>query len=148
VAVSATTEQDRLASFSNYGSWITLSAPGTDILTTMNGGGYGYVNGTSFAAPIAAGVAALALAVNPHLSNQEVLSALKQSADAIGNPGFDPQFGWGRVNSGKAVALVSPAPPPVAAPPAPAPVASPDPAPAPSEPRTHPPFRWADRLRD
>jgi subtilisin family serine protease len=148
VAVSATTEQDRLVSFSNYGSWITLSAPGTDILTTMNGGGYGYVNGTSFAAPIAAGVAALALAVNPHLSNQEVLSALKQSADAIGAPGFDPQFGWGRVNSGKAVALVSPAPPPVAAPPAPAPVASPDPAPAPSEPRTHPPFRWADRLRD
>ena len=123
---------------------------GADILTTMNGGGYGFVNGTSFASPIAAGVAALVLAVNPHLSNQEVLSALKQSADAVGNPGFDPQFGWGRVNSGKAVALVSPvpapAPAPVAAPPAPTP--SPVPAPVSSQPRGNPPFRWPHRLPD
>src|SRR5882762_2559403 len=41
VAVSATTQSDTLASFSNYGSWITLSAPGDMILTTVSGGGYG-----------------------------------------------------------------------------------------------------------
>jgi thermitase len=116
VAVSATDENDHLASFSNFGTWLTLSAPGTDILTTVNGGGYGYVNGTSFASPIAAGVAALVLAANPQLSNQDVLSALKQSADSPGSRGFDPQFGWGRVNAGKAIRLVLPAPAPSPAP--------------------------------
>jgi subtilisin family serine protease len=99
IAVSGTDESDRLAAFSNFGSWVTLSAPGTDILTTMNGGGYGFVNGTSFAAPIAAGVAALVLAARPGLTNQEALSILKQSADSPGGGGFDPYFGWGRVNA-------------------------------------------------
>ena len=108
VAVSATDENDHLAVFSNYGPWLTLSAPGADILTTMNGGGYGYVNGTSFASPIAAGVAALVLAANPALSNQQVLDILKQSADHPGEPGFDSNFGWGRVNAGKAIQLAAP----------------------------------------
>jgi len=108
VAVSATDENDKLAVFSNYGTWLTLSAPGADILTTMNGGGYGYVNGTSFASPIAAGVAALVLAANPTLTNQQVLDILKQSADHPGQPGFDSNYGWGRVNAGKAIQLAAP----------------------------------------
>lgn len=119
VGVSATDENDRLAVFSNYGPWVKLSAPGTDILTTMNGGGYGYENGTSFASPIAAGVAALVLAANPQLTNQQVLDILTQSADRVGANGFDPSFGWGRVNAGKAVLLAAPPPPapdPVSAP--------------------------------
>lgn len=41
LAVSATDSNDRLASFSNYGNWIAIAAPGTNILTTMDGGGYG-----------------------------------------------------------------------------------------------------------
>jgi subtilisin family serine protease len=110
VAVSATDANDHLASFSNFGNWITLAAPGTDILTTMNGGGYGFWNGTSFSSPIAAGVAALVLALKPSLTNQELLSVLKQSADDIGGAGFDGYFGWGRVNAARAVQLVSPPP--------------------------------------
>ena len=47
IAISATDSNDRLATFSNYGSWVTLSAPGTNILTTTNGGGYSFWNGTS-----------------------------------------------------------------------------------------------------
>jgi thermitase len=114
IAVGATDENDQLAVFSNYGNWLTLSAPGTNILTTMNGGGYGYVNGTSFAAPIAAGVAALILSVKPQLTNQEVLDLLKQSADHPGQPGFDSNYGWGRVNAGNAIQLAAPAPAPAA----------------------------------
>lgn len=89
VAVAATDAGDNLASFSNYGSWITLSAPGTSILTTNNGGGYGYWNGTSFASPIAAGAAALAWSANPELTNEQILQVLTASADDLGASGFD-----------------------------------------------------------
>lgn len=103
VAVSATDNTDRLASFSSYGGWITLSAPGTNILTTNPGGGYGYWMGTSFSSPIAAGVAALALAVNPALTNSALVALLEQTADDLGPAGIDPFFGWGRVNAFKAL---------------------------------------------
>jgi subtilisin family serine protease len=111
VAVSATDVNDRLASFSNYGSWITLSAPGTGILTTADGGGYGYWNGTSFASPIAAGVAALVLSVNPALTNQQVLDILERTADRpVGAaPAPDTYYGWGRVNAYRSVLAAEPA---------------------------------------
>ena len=103
VAVSATTQSDTLASFSNYGDWIDLSAPGYYIYTTKNGGGYGYYNGTSFASPIVAGVAAMILEANPALDNSQVVDILKISGDDLGAQGFDPYFGFGRVNANQAV---------------------------------------------
>jgi thermitase len=109
VAVSATDANDRLASFSNFGSWITLSAPGTNILTTANGGGYGYWSGTSFASPIAAGVAALILAANPTLTNDALLTLMKDTADHPGEQAFDTYFGWGRVNAYRAILAAEPA---------------------------------------
>ena len=114
VAVSATEATDTLASFSNYGSWIDLSAPGNNILTTTNGGGYGSWWGTSFASPIAAGVGALALAARPSLSASALVSLLEKNSDDLGVAGFDPSFGWGRVNAYKAVsaALAAPVNPP------------------------------------
>ncbi len=98
VAVSATTSSDTLASFSNYGNWVDICAPGTSILTTNRGGGYGSWNGTSFSSPIAAGVAALILSVNPLLTNTQVVDILTHNADDLGAAGFDPYFGYGRVN--------------------------------------------------
>ncbi|HEY1340751.1 MAG TPA: S8 family serine peptidase, partial [Bryobacteraceae bacterium] len=114
VAVAATDENDRLASFSDYGNWIAVSAPGTNILTTMSGGGYGYWYGTSFSSPITAGVAALMLAANPSLANTSLVSMLEQSVDDLGSAGYDSSFGYGRVNAYKAVsaALGAAAPPP------------------------------------
>lgn len=108
IAVSATDANDRLASFSNFGQWITLSAPGTNILTTANGGGYSYWNGTSFASPIAAGVAALILAANPSLTNDAVLKLMEATADHVGGQSFDSSFGWGRVNAYRAVLAAEP----------------------------------------
>ena len=112
IAVSATDSNDHLASFSNYGNWISLAAPGTNILTTMDGGGYGYWFGTSFSSPIVAGVAALCLAVNPSLTNAALVTLLEQTADDIGNPGKDSSFGWGRINAYRAVRAASPIPAP------------------------------------
>ena len=103
VAVSATTSSDTLASFSNYGDWIDISAPGTYILTTTRGGGYGNWNGTSFSSPITAGVAALILSANPSLTNAQVVDILTQNADDLGSTGFDNYFGYGRVNAFQSV---------------------------------------------
>lgn len=103
VAVSATNDADTLASFSNYGTWITLSAPGNNILTTNRGGGYGYWYGTSFASPIAAGAAALALALRPSLSAAALVNLLQTNSDDLGAPGYDASFGWGRINLARVV---------------------------------------------
>src|SRR5207253_10388008 len=84
-------------------NWIDLSAPGDNILTTNNGGGYGYWSGTSFASPIAASVAALVLSARPSLSASGLVSLLEQNSDDLGASGYDPSFGWGRVNAYKAV---------------------------------------------
>ncbi len=103
-AVAATDASDHLAFFSNYGDWITLSAPGANILTTAIGSGYGYWNGTSFASPLAAGVAALVMSVDPALTGENVLEIMKATAEDLGDPGKDSVYGWGRINAYRAVA--------------------------------------------
>ena len=103
VAVSATNSSDLVASWSDFGSWITLSAPGDTILTTTNGGGYGYWSGTSFASPIAAAVGALVLSLQPSLSNSALVTLLENNSDDLGAPGYDIYYGYGRVNAYKTV---------------------------------------------
>ncbi len=103
VGVSATETSDNLASFSSYGSYVTLSAPGQGIWTTQNGGSYGAWSGTSFASPVTAGIAGLIVAANTQLSNAQVVDILKTSSDDIGAAGYDVYFGFGRVNANKAV---------------------------------------------
>ncbi len=117
VAISATEPNDTFASFSNYGSWIDLSAPGDLILTTTLGGGYGSWWGTSLATPIAAAVGALALSANPSLTNSGLVSLLKSNSDDLGTPGYDQYFGWGRVNAYKAVLAAKNTQVPTATPP-------------------------------
>ena len=113
VAVSATTSSDTRASFSNYGNWIDIAAPGASILTTNRGGGYGYWNGTSFASPIAAGLAGLIISANPDLTNTQVVEIITQNADDLGDPGFDQYYGYGRVNAhASLVAAIGTAPEP------------------------------------
>ena len=67
--------------------------------------GYSTASGTSISAPIAAGVAALVLSVNPTLTATQVQNILKQSADDLGSAGWDSSYGAGRVNAARAVSL-------------------------------------------
>lgn len=103
VSVSATDAVDALASWSSTGNYVELAAPGVGIYTTTLGGGYGAPSGTSFASPIVAGVAALMMAVNPALGAGDVETLLKSTAIDLGPSGWDPQYGWGRVDAFRAV---------------------------------------------
>lgn len=103
LTVSATDTRDRLASFSNTGNNVDVSAPGDVIFTTERGGNYQVWSGTSFSAPIVAGVAALVMSVNPDLGPDEVQDLLKHTAKDLGSTGWDSGFGWGRINAAAAI---------------------------------------------
>ncbi|MDH7569866.1 MAG: S8 family serine peptidase [Armatimonadota bacterium] len=107
LTVSATDSSDVRYSWSNLGTCVDLAAPGSVYTTARGGGAVGAV-GTSFSAPIVAGVAALMLSVNPSLTGEEVQAILKESADDRGPAGWDPDYGWGRVNAARAVAFSRP----------------------------------------
>lgn len=111
IPVASTGSADLRSSFSTYGAYVALAAPGEGIYTTTKGGGYGAVSGTSFSSPVAAGVAALVMAANPQLSSSQVESILYSTAVDLGTAGRDIYYGYGRVNADAAVrlALATPA---------------------------------------
>jgi thermitase len=111
ILVSATSQDDGFVDwFSDYGNNIDISAPGINVV------GLGYnageldaptktYDGTSCSAPIVAGVAALVISANPELDADEVEEILEQSAVDLGEPGWDPEFGWGRIDAGAALQM-------------------------------------------
>jgi subtilisin family serine protease len=118
VAVGATDWNDTRASYSNYSPDIELSAPGGDGESLPNGyslilsvdgdaaevvtNSYAWLAGTSMAAPQVTGLAALLIA-NGMTNADSVLARLKNTADDLGTPGFDNEFGFGRINAYQAV---------------------------------------------
>ncbi len=103
LTISATDSSDQVCTWSNTGNNIDLAAPGSGIPSTGSGGTYVTAGGTSLSAPIVAGVAALVISANPSLTGAQAQDILKKSADDLGAPGWDPSYGWGRVNAYKAV---------------------------------------------
>lgn len=81
VTVSATTQTEALASFSNRGlDVIDVAAPGSSILSTYTGGRYARLSGTSMASPHVAGVAALLVSAHPEYTPAQVVTALREQA--------------------------------------------------------------------
>jgi subtilisin family serine protease len=109
--VSATDSSDQRASWSTYGSFVDLSAPGVGIWTTTVGGGYSAVSGTSASSPVAAGVAALVIARRPDFTASQVDATLASTAVDLGAPGSDIYYGAGRVNAAAAVQAAAGSPP-------------------------------------
>ncbi len=136
IGVGATNELNKLASYSNYGRNIDILAPGGEFLgllglddtgpagvaytsyTFTNGytldldDAHAFETGTSFACPVAAGVAALMLAVNPALTPEQIRTLLIQSTDKIESDyvyydenGFNLKRAYGKINAARAVAL-------------------------------------------
>lgn len=100
-AVAATNSSDRKASFSNYGDWIDISAPGQGIYATWAQNSFMSLDGTSMASPITAGLCGLLKAANPTWTNQDIISTVSASADNIDdiNPSYAGLLGAGRVNA-------------------------------------------------
>ncbi len=97
VAVGASTPTDQVASFSSSGPWVTVAAPGTSVYSTLptSQGSYGFLQGTSMAAPHVAAVVALLLSRNPDLAPAQVKSVLAATAFSP-CPGYPrPDYGGG-----------------------------------------------------
>jgi subtilisin family serine protease len=111
VAVGATDNQDQRARFSQYGEWVSVTAPGVDILAAfptyasgMPGKDYGAISGTSMATPAVAGLAALVRSQYPQLKQADVKKHMELTSDDQGDKGFDIYYGHGRINVARALA--------------------------------------------
>ena len=127
VTVSATDQRDRQAGFSNWGEEIDISAPGVDVLSLRarktdllsyirgvkyevgagivgDGRAYYRASGTSFAAPIVAGAAALIMSLRPEVDARAVRRMLLNSAKDIETPGIDNYTGYGLLDVQAALA--------------------------------------------
>ncbi len=124
VAVAATTWQDQLSAYSQYGRGLDISAPGGNCYsnTTPEGcifssvstgytggavsgptsGAYGWMQGTSMAAPQVTGTAAVVASVTG-LRGQALRDRILNTADDLGTAGYDTKFGAGRLNTYRAV---------------------------------------------
>ncbi len=103
IMVGSTTSGDNRSGFSNYGPAVDVSAPGSSVRSTTRGGNYSNSSGTSFAAPIAAGVGAMIFSVRSDISARDAQDILYRSVDDLGTPGRDDSFGHGRVNTFNAI---------------------------------------------
>ncbi|WP_284139354.1 S8 family peptidase [Virgibacillus sp. LDC-1] len=99
IAVGATDRNDRKASFSNYGTWVDVMAPGVDIASTYPNNRYVYLSGTSMASPYVAGLAGLLTGQGKN--NSQVRAAIQNTADTI--PGKGTYFKYGIINAFDAV---------------------------------------------
>jgi len=107
IAVGAIDSTGKRASYSQYGSFLDIVAPGSNIISTVPKGtcelcdptGYLSLSGTSMATPHVSGVAALYWSNNMSLTNKQVAIMLVKSADDLGTAGWDKYYGYGRVDA-------------------------------------------------
>ncbi len=112
IAVGAVSRSGHLASFSSRRSYVSLTAPGADLMAPVPPGGYAPISSTSTASGLVAGVAALLLARFPHLTVAQVAQALTQSTvtatDGAATDGAaGPGTGYGTVDAARAVDLAA-----------------------------------------
>lgn len=113
ITVAAVNDRDEMASYSSFGDWVKVSAPGGDIkrrrpgiLTTTLRGAYREEQGTSFASPLVASLAALVKSQQPQWSAAQITFQIVETADPIDalNPDFlRGKLGRGRINAQRAL---------------------------------------------
>lgn len=109
VTVAASNDNDNKSSFSNYGSWIDITAPGSNIYSTDETGSYVPKSGTSMASPLVAGLLGLMKSYASSATNTDLINCLYSSADDISseNPSYTGQLGSGRINANNAMNCLS-----------------------------------------
>ena len=108
IAVTATDMDDALFPGANRGTYISVAAPGVDVLVPAPQGTYQFTTGTSVAAAEVSGVVALLLERNPSLTPNDVRRLLMRTARALGPKGRERDFGAGLVNALQAVSSAKP----------------------------------------
>ncbi|MEC0243023.1 S8 family peptidase [Paenibacillus dokdonensis] len=103
LAVAATDSNMKRASYSNYGDYIDVAAPGTSIASTYPGNQYAALSGTSMASPHVAAMAALIRSRNPDLTNKQVMDIMRSSTVDLGPKGRDKYYGYGQIDIYKAL---------------------------------------------
>lgn len=111
ISVGATNLSDGLAYFSSTGATLSLVAPGQDIEVVSTVRPYrsdseDSVSGCSFAVPMVTGISSLLLSYDRSLDRIDLETYLAGSAEDLGPSGWDPAFGWGRVNAQGALKLM------------------------------------------
>ncbi len=101
VSVASTNQNDQKSGFSQYGTWIDISAPGSSILSTDQGTGYQTTQGTSMASPMVAGLVGLMKSAALNATNTDLINCLYSGADNIDaqNGSYIGQLGAGRINA-------------------------------------------------
>ncbi len=98
ISVSSIDADGQLSDKAQQNDSITLTAPGVDIYSTSSSGGYGIGSGSSFAAPYAAGAAAVLLSMDDSLKASRIKDILAGTASDAGYPGYDVCYGYGILN--------------------------------------------------
>jgi serine protease len=124
IAVGAMRYDKTLTHYSNYGDDLELVAPGGDLNVDQNSDGYGdgvfqetferswficikwgywFATGTSMSSPHVAGVAALVKSLHPEYGPDEIRQVLQETAEDLGDPGWDEKYGYGLIDANAAV---------------------------------------------
>lgn len=101
ISVASTTSTDAKSSFSTYGTWVKVAAPGSNIYSTDYNGSYVNKSGTSMATPHVAGLAGLVWSTGKYTTAAQVISRIQSTSDAISGTGS--YWIYGRVNAYRAV---------------------------------------------
>ncbi len=99
MSVAAIDSNNKKAVFSQYNNQVNIAAPGVDVWSTVPGGRYGKKSGTSMASPHVAGVAALVWSSFPDETAQRIRQVLESTAQDLGSPGIDDEYGHGLVRA-------------------------------------------------
>ncbi|MEQ6390977.1 cell wall-binding repeat-containing protein [Bacillaceae bacterium S4-13-58] len=110
ISVASTGVNDLPSSFSNYGGWIDIAAPGEDIITTWPNGKYIVATGTSLSAPIVSGISSLLIAVNPAWFPAQIEYSMQKSAIRNSGSEWNEFVGYGRVDAYRALEVIVPVP--------------------------------------
>ena len=99
IAVTAHDSADHLYAYANHGAYIAVAAPGVDILVPILKRGHMFMSGTSMSSAYVTGIIALLLERAPNLSPERAARILMDTANDLGAPGRDDEFGAGRVDA-------------------------------------------------